>query len=368
MAYKSVSFCAGGSSDKVAKNFTTSLIKQRLKSEKKPMKYRFRRLIRNYKSLFKSGADEALENLFKKDLILLISEAVSEVQSNGGTLNRALALTQLVPETRKISNQINLIVRRAGKFYERNGYLNKALQVSFNDLLKELIGEITDVVKSDSLTEEAIDREPELVAASAKKFSANRLTLFGSEDQITEILDSIDLDELNISDITSDKIYLNEDSVPEILSDKFTKFASRCKSFNSEMKCLTVYSTENSVDEVVKKLEESDYVNLKGGKFNYDFSKGESSNRYVVYLDASEFLKSDESNGVYEGDVKPESVKVFDEVVIDEFPEVFELIDEGLSTSNLMKLDRLVKSLDKEKLELSLVNKYGSNPIPNLMK
>lgn len=379
MSYKTVRFCAGGGINKTVKEFSTSSVQQRLKESRKSLKVRFRQLLKDYKQLFKRGGEDVsdLEKLFKKDLILLLSEAVNEVQTSGGTLNRVLGLTQSVPDARSISNRINIVVKKAGKYYAKTGYLSKALQIEFNDLFDKLIESIVSSVVNDKVVDEDVEDDVQTTEefSKTKNFSSTRLVLFASEDQIEVVMNSIDLDDLPVVDVEKDRILLMGNNIPDVFKGKFSKFTSRCKSFNSDMKVITVHVDDsqgiqsgNLVSEIIESLKVNGFINTQK-EINHDVEQRAGYTKYVFYLDNSEFFKSDESKGVYLGKIDLENPVLYSigEDIPEEFIKVFTLIDEGLGTANLLKVEKLLKSIDKAKLAEALIRKYGSNPLDNLM-
>lgn len=143
--------------------FSASVIKQRIREDKRSLKMRFRYLIREYRLVFKNLTKEqdiaSAKKLFFNDLIALLGEAINKVQKQGSTLNKELLLTSIVPSTRKLSNKLNVLLRRVLKFQNTNGYLNKQLQLEFNKILPELVGVITDAVSKNEIDESQLEDE-----------------------------------------------------------------------------------------------------------------------------------------------------------------------------------------------------------------
>lgn len=387
---KVVHFCAGGGSRPDLKNFTTALVKQRAREFKKSLKFRFRQLIRDYRTLFKQGKDlDILEKQFKNDLFLLMQEAIQDVTSKAGnTINRALGMTAVVPDTRKVSNKINVVVRRVDKFYKKNGYMNKQLTTQFNELFVELIDIIAKSVMGDNINEEALGKEDydeneveemALAASATKRFSATKVTLFAAKESIEDLINSEDLEDIN--EMSDDSITFDGDEIPETFSAKASKISRRVKTFNSNMKPISIkLESDESMPIAFANLIE--YLVhegiLKGRKhdYNYDAVKDGNFIKFTIYVDEDNYQPTPDQVGIYEGKELPDEAEPLvmsksdpnPEPKGEEFMEVTTLIDEGLSTMNMFKLEKIVKNLDHEKLEAALIAKYGNNPISNLMK
>lgn len=381
MAYKTVIFSASGKlgdSNVTTKQFSISSIKQRVKESKKSLRTRFRNFIREYSRLVAQGKDlDALKTEFSKDLILYLSEA-TEGASKGLTINKALGLTSLVPATRMASNRINMIARKATKSFEDKGYITPNIQLKFNELLKELIIDITEKVFGGQVAEGLVDEPDDVedleeVQATAKKFSSTRITLFSSKSDIDDVLSSEDLDDEDIEDISIDKVMVASNMIPKAFNGKFTKYSKRVKCFSSEMNCISYLLSQGDAEDQVKqsinKLKDLGVIRTDAEEFSYDIENREDGYKVTLYLHNNELQDTDSTLNIYEGKVIPEDAEFFDKVPTEaeEYSDVINLIDAGLSTSNLMKLEKLIKKYDPTALKATLISKYGSNPIPSLL-
>lgn len=380
MAFKTVIFSASGKihddMNISTKQFSVSTIKQRIRENKKNLRTRFRNFIRDYSKLVKQGKDlDELKKEFNKDLVLLLSEAADGV-GKGITINRALNLTALIPATRPISNKINIVVRKTAKDYDQKGYIRPNLQIQFNDLLKELMVDITEKVFGGQVAEGLVDEPDDMedleeVDASAKKFSSSKITVFSSEDEVDEFMNLEDIDEMNVDDISEGRITFCSDVVPKRFSS--TKQSHRVKAFNSGMKSICFLAPMGIVTEVTSAaidwMKANKVLLSQKSDFNYDAEPyGDDKLKIVLYANGSD-LNLENQNAIFDGKELPQGAEVYDHVASTPSPYqgIYDLIDAGLTTSSLMKIEKLIKGCDLEDLKVALENKYGSNPIPSLL-
>lgn len=383
MAYKTVIFSASGKLGDVnvsTKQFSVSSIKQRMKEAKKSLRTRFRNFIKDYSRLVKQEKDlDSLKTEFSKDLVLYLSEA-TEGSSKGLTINRALGLTSLIPSTRLVSNKINMIARKATKSFEQKGYIPPQIQLKFNDLLKELIIDITEKVFGGQVSEDVIDEQDEqdiedVEVNATKKFSSTRITLFSNDVDINDILENEDLDDDNVDDITAGKVMIASNSIPKVFSGRYFGFSKRIKCFSSEMTCISLKLGQGDPEELaanaISELKRRGVIKSDSDEFNYDIDVDQIEGGYklTIYLNSNE-LQDINDPDVYVGKSLPEDSNEFNKVIpenSEDYTEVFSLIDEGINTRNLLALEKIIKKYDPDKLRLAIINKYGSNLISNLL-
>jgi len=392
MAMKRIMFSAGGSLGTPSmhqKNFSLSNVQMKVKDNRKSLKMRFRTMIRDYTNMFKKSHDEALEKTFKQDLMIILQEAFANVMDGQGTLNMNLGLTMLVPGARKINNKLNLLLKKINKFFKKQGYLSPMLQKQFYKMIPELIQAIADKVGSGEVNEEELNKdtdeteesqnEPRMVAASSSK----RISMSGSEETIEQLMNQIDLDEYPVEEVTPDTIVFASDKIPDIFkSMKFTgmKYRSRC--FNSEMANITFVMAKLDGDDyqslfekAIRMLKLRGIISIKVDPNNLDYSANDLEDgnvKYTVSLMASNLsLKpEDEQIGVYPGKDLPEGWVILTEDTQEPYAELTSMIDAGLTTSTLMKIESYLNGKDpseKESIKSALIAKYGNNPIANLL-
>ena len=386
-------FCAGGSLKSTSTrqiNFSMTTVQQRIKENRKSLKMRFRQMIRDYTIMFKKSKDEATEKAFKQDLFILLAEAAGNVQ-DGGTLNSSIGLTMLVPGARKINNQLNLIIKKAGKFYRKNKYLSPMIQKKFYALLEELINVIAEKVGSGEVNEEELEKDDieveddkgntttKKVAASASK---RALIMYAAEDEMAKLMDSIDLEEHPVEDVTPDSIVFSGDELPEAFkSIKFTGMKRRCRCFNSEMSNFTFImplmedSYKATLEDAFRKLKLRNILDTDTDVNNLDYSASELEDgnvKFTVSVNANKLnlTPEDEKYGVYPGSSMPENWISLCREDKSPYQSLIDMIDGGLTTSTLMKIESYLNGKsDAEKHEIRdvIVAKYGNNPIANLL-
>lgn len=388
MAMKRVMFSAGGSlgtPSYTQKNFSMSTVQMKVKDNRKSLKMRFRMLIRDYTNMFKRSHDEAIEKTFKQDLMIILQEAFANVMDGNGTLNMNLGLTMLVPGARKINNKLNLLLKKINKFFKKQGYLSPMLQKQFYQLVPELIQSICDKVGSGEVNEEELNKDDEdtttqkRVAASSGK----RLFMTGSEDTIEQMMNQIDLDEYPVEEVTPDTIVFATDKLPDAFKSlKFTGMRYRCRCFNSEMVNIVFVMPkvegedyQSTFEKAIQMLKLRGIVGTKVDPNNLDYSANDLDDgniKYVVSLmvDNIHLTKEDEERGVYPGKDLPNGWVVLTEDSQNSYPELMNLIDAGLTTGTLMKIESFLNgkgAAEKESIKSALIAKYGNNPIANLL-
>lgn len=340
MSYKIVHF----SSSIQGRQFATSTIKQRVREKKKNMRIQFRQMIRDYKQLYSQGKDlEEVDKLFQADLVMMLQEALQLIK-DGGNLNQVLGIASIVPETRRTCMKVQILIKKVNKFLKQNGYLNKTLQQQYTAALKELIDAVTTKVKGDQLNHEELEKSDEEVEDEMAKNSeeitqvnsssskAKIYILNFSAEDLDEVLDSKEIDDVDIEDIQSDKVILNADSLPKAFSGAHS-YKRRFKSFNSDQVAVTLRgprddsrSDDDLALEYLDKAITEGKLTAAPTEFNMDVLKDGDEVEFKIYMPASMVMSSDPM--IFNGS-EPNPVSAI-------------LAHETLSTSDLIELENLL--------------------------
>lgn len=345
---------------KETKEFSVSSIKQRLIEDKKGIRVKFRNLIRDYRKVFQSAKESEvseIRNLFNKDLVILLSEAVERAEK-GQTLNQTLGLTQLIPSARKLSNRLNILVRKIGKFYNQNGYMNKQMQTQFNDLFTQLITAINDAVYKNEINEDELNNEN---AVEPKKFSAKRITFTASKEDIDSLMDKVDMDDVDADD--------NSVTVPEEQGNQvadmiaFSSMKYRTKMFSSEYVPVTFVvntvpneSYADTLSDVLNLMNNRGFIGTYDPNYNFDvIPLKDNTIQYIVYMDPTKIVLNDASanQGIYKGKELPADYKLLYENTNTSNSKVTTAYNNIVANPENKEMIRdIIKGLDDVELEL----------------
>lgn len=342
------------------KSFSVSSIKQRLIEDKKGIRVKFRNLIRDYRKVVQSAKESEvseIRNLFNKDLVLLLSEAVERAEK-GQTLNQTLGLTQLIPSARKLSNQLNILVRKIGKFYNQNGYMNKQMQTQFNDLFTQLITAINDAVYKNEINEEELNNED---VVEPKKFSAKRITFTASKNDIDSLMDKVDMDDVDVDETSVTVPEEQSNQVANMIA--FSSMKYRIKMFSSEYVPVTFVvnavpneSYADILSDVLNLMNNRGFIGTYDPNYNFDvIPLKDNTIQYIVYMDPTKILLNDASasQGIYIGKELPTDYKLLYESANTSNSKITTAYNNIVADSeNKEMIQDIIKELDDVELEL----------------
>lgn len=364
------------------KKFSVSSIRQRVKEKKFSLKIQFRFMIRDYRKVFQSAKEGDIGNikkLFYEDLLMLFSEAVNG-KNKQINLNRELMITSLVPTSRKVVNQLNIVTRKIDKFYTRQGYINKQMQIEFTKLMKSLAMLVLDAVYKGEIDEEQLSEENDekviemhprsqyRLAACATK--SGRCILFAAEDVIDEIISDYDLDE-EIEDANTNSLTLFGSMDTKSLPAE-AKMSRRIKAFSSNfiaVKFIVENKDSEDLDDLlsdaIQLMNQKGVVSTIDPEYNYDAEKyGDNAILFTVYFpeNKTQLTKdASESNGIYiDVDQLPDEPKyLFGPNNVDAvWDQLQKLIDAG-AEENKIDIEDILVGVDTQKYKELILQKYG---------
>lgn len=354
-------------SNREVKKFSVSTIRQRMKEDAKTEKVQFKNIIIDYRKVFNSldkveDVEEikSSKSLFFKDVLMLLSDVINEKKD----LNTTLGISSIIPAARKSLNKLRILVNRINKFYQKNQYLNKELQIEFTTLVRELTTHIMEAVFKGEVNEEelALDTASDTKEFSTKifKFASqggpkNKVQLFASAQSIHDILSQEDMDD-SVDNLTETTIafsgtintdYLTKDM---LVKSRVAMFSS--DSFPISFVVPVTPGAKTNTDELLYSalimLQNKGIIGQLDPKYNYDAKLLDPDElQFTVYLSRSKtqlVAAAANSVGIYLSTSVPADYKMF---MISETPDnkwenIISLLSNNPTDSQISEVEELI--------------------------